>query len=400
MLPVIIDARKRIVSGHAVVKAAIEIGLTEIPTVRLDDLSEAELRALRISLHKIEELAEFDADVLKAELSFIAETEVELLTFTAFDSSEIDVIVDPPKKGKDKDKPDPDDVMPPIQAVAVSRLGDIWRFDKGHRLACGDALDPDIYRRLMGGVMARMIIADPPFNVPIAGHVSGRPGVREFAAASGEMSREQFIAFLSAAFRLAAAHSLDGSLHLYFMDWRHIEEMMAAGHSVYQELKNLIVWTKSNAGMGSLWRSQHELVFAWKRGTAAHVNNVNLGSGGRWRSNVWNFPGANAFGHDRDRELADHPTPKNVAMIKEAIFDVTRRGDTVLDCFCGAGTTLLAAHRAKRIGVGIEIDPLYVDAAVRRMEERTGQPAYHAETGLSFAEMAAERAATKPAAKA
>ena len=228
--------------------------------------------------------------------------------------------------------------------MAVSCLGDIWCFDKGHGLARASAHDPEVYRRLMGGIMARLVIADPPYNVGLPATCRGGPmcGVHR---ASGEMGSAEFTAFLSDAFELAAHHSLDGSLHLYFMDWRHVEEMMAAGRKVYNELKYIVVWTKTNAGMGSLWRSQHELVFAWKWGTAAHVNNVNLGRGGRWRSNVWNFPGANSFGQDRDRELADRPTPKNVAMIKEE--SSTSRGVATP---CSTASAARAPRCWRRIG--------------------------------------------------
>ena len=398
VLPVLVDANGRIISGHSLVEAALAIGLQEISIVLIEGLEEAEIAALRVSLHKIEERSEWDEGALRDAFTAIADFDVDLLTFTAFSTQEIDVILEP--EAKPADKPNPDDALPPPLPKTVSRPGDIWCFDKGHRLACGDAGDASVYDRLMGGVRARLVLADAPFNVPVVGHVSGRPGAREFAEASGEMSPEQFTTFLLDAFRLVAVHALDGSLHLFFMDWRHIDEMMTAGRQVYSELKNLIVWTKTNAGMGSLWRSQHELVFAWKLGTASHVNNVELDRHGRWRSNVWSYPGANSFGRTRDKQLADHVTPKNVAMIKDAILDVTTRGDVVLDCFCGAGTTLVAAHRARRIGMGIEIDPVYVDASVLRMEAVTGQPARHTETGLTFAEMMAARNDAQPGADA
>lgn len=389
VLPVLVDDQRCIISGHSLVEAAIAIGLERVPIVEVGGLSEAEVAAFRISLHKFEEQSEWDENALRAEFTAIADFDVDLLTFTGFSTQEIDVVLEPDVKSADK--PNPDDTLPPPLLKGVSRSGDIWCFDKGHRLACGNVRDPVIYDKLMGSVRARLVISDPPFNVPVKGHVSGRPGAREFAEASGEMSQVQFSAFLLEAFRLLAAHALDGSLALFFIDWRHIDEMLAAGRQVYSELKNVIVWTKTNAGMGSLWRSQHELVFAWKLGDAPHVNNVELGRHGRWRSNVWSYPGANSFGRTRDKELADHVTPKNVSMVKDAILDVTVRGDVVLDCFCGAGTTLVAAHRARRIGMGIEIDSVYVDAAVLRMEKVTGQPARHAETGLTFAETAAAR---------
>jgi len=384
--PVLIEQDGTIVDGAAVVAAAKSIGMTQIPTVTLEGLSEAEIRVLRLSLHKIQEMSSWDEDALKVELKYLVEFNPDLLVFTGFDTAEIDVRLDEPKA-----KVDAADDVPKVEGPVVSRRGDVWLFKGGHRLICDDALKSDVFTALMETVKARLVISDVPFNVRIAGHVSGRKGAREFAMASGEMTPAEFTRFLKTAFENAAGVSVDGSLALYFIDWRHIEEMMAAGRSVYAALKNVIVWSKTNAGMGSLWRSQHELIFAWKLGSAPHINNVELGKHGRWRSNVWNYAGANAFGRTRDEELDGHVTPKSVAMLHDAILDVTDRGDIVLDPFAGAGSTLVAAHRARRVGYGIEIDPIYVDTAVRRLEKFTKAPARHAETGKTFDEMMSER---------
>ncbi len=364
-----------VIAGHSILAAAKALGLTEVPVTYIDGLSENELRALRISLHKIEAMASWDDDALRVELEYLVEVDPDLLVFTAFDTPEIDV-----RLGEPAAKADAADAVPAVAGPAVSRRGDVWLFKGGHRLVCGDALDPAVVGALMGQGRARLVLSDPPFNVPVAGHVSGRAGVREFAMASGEMTPAAFQDFLTTAFANTTRVSVDGSLALYFCDWRHMGEMLAAGHAVYAELKNLIIWAKTNAGMGSLWRSQHELVFAWKLGSAPHANNVELGKHGRWRSNVWSYPGANTFGRTRDEELAGHVTPKGVAMLYDAILDVTNRGDAVLDPFAGAGSTLVAAHRARRVGYGVEIDPLYVHTAVRHLEAFTKAPALHAET--------------------
>jgi len=384
--PVLIEQDGTIVDGAAVVAAAKSIGMTEVSTVTLEGLSEAEIRVLRLSLNKIQEMSSWDEDALKVELKYLVEFNPDLLVFTGFDTAEIDVRLDDPKV-----KADAADDVPKVEGPVVSRRGDVWLFKGGHRLICEDALKSDVFTALMETVKARLVISDVPFNVRIAGHVSGRKGVREFAMASGEMTPAEFTRFLKTAFENAAQVSMDGSLALYFIDWRHIEEMMAAGRQVYAALKNVIVWSKSNAGMGSLWRSQHELIFAWKLGSAPHINNVELGKHGRWRSNVWSYAGANAFGRTRDEDLDGHVTPKSVAMLHDAILDVTDRGDIVLDPFAGAGSTLVAAHRARRVGYGIEIDPIYVDTAVRRLEKFTKAPARHAETGKTFDEMVDER---------
>ncbi len=383
-----------VIAGHGILEAAKAVGVEQIPVTYVDHLSDDEIRALRISLHRIEELSSWDNDVLKVELEYLVDVDPDLLVFTGFDTAEIDVRLDDPKANADA----ADDV-PKIEGPTVSRTGDIWVFKGGHRLICGDALSPAVFTALMATETARLVLSDVPYNVPIAGHVSGRKGAREFAMASGEMTPAEFTRFLKAAFANAARVSVDGSLALYFIDWRHIEEMLAAGRGVYAALKNVIVWSKTNAGMGSLWRSQHELIFAWKLGSVPHINHVVLGKNGRWRSNVWNYAGANAFGRTRDEELDGHVTPKSVAMLYDAILDVTNRGDVVLDPFAGAGSTLVAAHRARRVGYGIEIDPIYVDTAVRRLAKFTKAPARHAETGKTFDEMMDERhAAPAPSA--
>lgn len=393
--PILARRRNRkVIAGHSILEAAKALGITQVPVIYIDHLSDNEIRVLRISLHKIEELSSWDEGALKIELEYLIDVDPELLVFTGFDTAEIDV-----RLGEPEAKADAADEVPEMTGPVVSRSGDVWVFKGDHRLICGNALVLAIYAALLGTAapIVRLVLSDPPYNVPIVGHVSGRKGVREFAMASSEMTSAEFTRFLTTIFENAARVSMDGSLALYFMDWRHIDEMLAAGRAVYADLKNLIIWAKSNAGMGSLWRSQHELIFAWKLGSARHVNNVELGKHGRWRSNVWSYAGANAFGRTRNEDLEGHVTPKSVAMLYDAILDVTHRGDAVLDPFAGAGSTLLAAHRARRVGYGIEIDPVYVDTAVRRLEKLTKAPARHAETGKTFDEMLAERC-TAPAA--
>ena len=243
----------------------------------------------------------------------------------------------------------------------------------------------------MAGGVARVAICDLPYNVRIRGNVSGQAGARESAMASGEMTDAEFTIFLRTIFTNVGSHCIDGALSLQFMDWRHMGAMLAAGDSVFTELKNLCVWHKTNAGMGSLWRSQHELCFVWKVGTASHINNVELGRHGRNRSNMWEYPGGSSALRGSEAAAVAHATPKCVAMFADSIMDVTERGDIVLDATVGSGTTLVAAHRTKRCGYGIEIDPAYVDLAVRRLEALTKAPACHAETGETFAKVAARR---------
>lgn len=387
--PILVDAFSHVIAGHQILAAALELGLTTVPTIALERIPDAEARALRILLNKLPELSNWDPVALKNELVFVADFDIDLATCTGFSSAELDLVFNSAED--DRDEPLPIQPQQP-----VSQLGDIWTFEGGHRLGCLDALCNQSFSTLLAGSLAKLVVCDPPYNVPIVGHVTRRPGAREFAAASGEMSPAAFTAFLQDVFELLSAHAEEGSLSLQFMDWRHMREMLDAGYAVYTQLLNLAVWAKTNPGMGSLWRSGHELCFIWKKGTASHVNNVELGRNGRNRSNVWSYPGANGFARGKNRDGFQHVTPKNVAMIQDAILDVSRRGDIVLDAFAGSGTTLVAAHRSKRRGRGLEIDPLYVDLAVLRLERCTRAPARHAETGLTFAEMADQRGIALP----
>jgi DNA methylase len=238
-----------------------------------------------------------------------------------------------------------------------------------------------------------MAFCDPPYNVKIDGHASGlgRTHHREFVMASGEMSEAEFASFLTLACAQLARNSLDGSIHFICMDWGHAGELITAGRTAYSELKNVCVWVKHNAGMGSFYRSQHELVFVFKAGRGPHRNNVQLGQFGRHRTNVWSYPGANSFGRatDEGHLLALHPTVKPVRLVADAILDCSVRRDIVLDPFLGSGTTLIAAERVGRACYGMEIDPPYVDTAVRRWQAYAGGEAIHAVTGLRFNDSAA-----------
>jgi DNA modification methylase len=273
----------------------------------------------------------------------------------------------------------------------LTKPGDLWLLGDHHRLLCGNALEVTDYRTLMNDARAAMIFTDPPYNVKIDGHVSGLGTIRhrEFAMAAGEMSETEFISFLTRGCSLMARYSIDGSIHYICMDWRHMFELLEAGRLAYTELKNVCVWTKDNAGMGSLYRSQHELVFVFKHGRAAHRNNVDLGRHGRYRTNVWRYAGINSFSRKTDEGnlMEIHPTVKPVAMVADAILDCSARGDIVLDPFLGSGTTLMAAERTGRICYGLELDPVYVDAAIRRWQAYTGGQVINASTGCSFDEM-------------
>jgi len=278
-------------------------------------------------------------------------------------------------------------VLPQSNDIAVSKLGDLWLLGE-HRILCGNALLPTDYVLLLDGCQANIIFTDPPYNVPIKGHVTGNGSIqhREFQMAGGEMSIDQFTTFLKQVCINLVAASTDGSIHYICMDWRHLPEILTAGNSAYTEMKNLCVWAKDNAGMGSLYRSQHELVLVFKNGKAKHVNNVQLGQFGRYRTNLWRYPGVNSFARatDEGNLMEMHPTVKPVAMIVDALYDCSNRSDSVLDPFLGSGSTLIAAERTGRRCCGMELDPLYVDTAIRRWQKLTGMKAVHATSGKSF----------------
>ena len=371
--PVLIDENSTLIAGHGRLEAANMLGLKQIPAIRIAHLSEVEKRALMLADNKIALNAGWDQDKLAAELADLSSMELDFdLDITGFEVAEIDLIIkgsSPESSAEPEEAPLPDHSVP-----AVSKRGDIWLLGP-HRVLCGDARNPDDYERLMAGQTADAGFTDPPYNVPIAGHVSGKGQVkhREFAEASGEMSSAVFEEFLTEPLSLGASNSCVGAVWFACMDWRHIAEMQNAGNAAFDGMLNLCVWAKTNGGMGSLYRSQHELVFVFRKGRQSHRNNVQLGRFGRNRTNLWTYPGVNTFRKGRMEELAAHPTAKPVAMVQDAILDVTARGDIVLDPFLGAGSTLIAAQRCGRTAYGLEIDPAYVDVILRRWRAETGQ---------------------------
>jgi len=381
VVPVLVDANGMILAGHGRVEAARRIGLKAIPTLEVSHLTDAQKRAFIIADNKLAELSSWDKDILKVELKFLSDVDFEVET-TGFSTAEIDIMFDPPADTKVS----PDDELPDVpQGPAVTQPGDVWVMGQ-HRLICGDSTDPATYRALMGKDRAVMVFTDPPYNVKIDGHVCGLGKVkhREFAMAAGEMTTAQFTDFLSQVMTQLCRFSTNGSLHFVCMDWRHLGELLEAGRENYDDYKQLIVWKKDNAGMGAFYRSHHELVAVFKNGTASHINNFGLGEKGRYRTNVWEYPGVNSLKGNRRKELELHPTVKPVALVADALRDCSRRGDVVLDAFMGSGTTLIAAERTGRVCRGIELDPLYVDTAVRRWQELTGEQATLESTGQPF----------------
>lgn len=364
--PVLIDEADILIAGHGRLCAARELGLAEVPTITLEGLSEAQKKALRLADNKIALNAGWDLEILKLELDEIGTVDVDFdLSLTGFSSGEIDVVL---KAANDPD----DEIIPPVPTEPRTKPGDIWILDD-HRLGCGDGRDVDFLRRVVGpdsSIDAAFL--DPPYNVKINGHANAAGRHREFAMASGEMSTAEFRKFLAETLSAAAQVSRDGAVHFVCMDWRHMDDLSAAANGIYGGLLNVCVWNKSNAGMGSLYRSKHELVFVYKVGSARHFNAVELGKHGRNRTNVWDYASVNSMAGSRREDLALHPTVKPVALVADALQDVTRRGDVVFDMFTGSGTTLIAAERIGRKFCGCDIDPAYVDVAVDRWSQLTG----------------------------
>jgi DNA modification methylase len=351
-------------------------------------MTEAEKRAYIIADNRLAELAGWDEQLLAIELQFLLDVEVDFdVELTGFETADIDRILGGAGVSDEPERvPEPDP-----EAPVVSRPGDLWAIGR-HRIFCGDARDRTSFERLLAGEAAQMVFTDPPYNLPIDGHVSGLGTTRhrEFAMASGEMSPAEFTSFLRSVFRNFVAFSIDGAIHFTCMDWRHMREILDASDGIYSELKNLCIWAKTNAGMGSFYRSQHELVFVFKAGRGRHINNFGLGEKGRHRTNLWTYAGANTFRHGRMDDLTAHPTIKPSAMVADAILDCSKRGGVVLDAFAGSGATLIAAERTGRRGRVIEIDPAYVDVCVHRLETETSARGRLAD-GTEFREVAKAR---------
>jgi DNA modification methylase len=363
--PVLVDEQSVLIAGHGRLRAAREMGLAEVPTIELAGLTEVQKKALRLADNKIALNAGWNVEILKLELGEIATMDIDFdLSLTGFASGEIDVVLNVAN--------DPDEeVIPAVPAEPKTKLGDIWILGE-HRIGCGDGRDAEFLRRVVGAGAIDAAFLDPPYNVKINGHANAKGRHREFAMASGEMSEDAFRQFLKETLGAAAAVSRAGAVHFVCMDWRHMDDVFSVGREIYGELLNICVWNKSNAGMGSLYRSKHEMVFVYRVGDAPHANMVELGRHGRNRTNVWDYPSVNSMAGSRREDLALHPTVKPVAMVTDAYQDVTKRGDLVFDMFLGSGTSLIAAERCGRRFRGCDIDPAYVDVAIERWVQMTG----------------------------
>lgn len=375
-----------VLAGHGRLDAAKRLGLATVPVRVATGLTPEQQRAYILADNKIAQMSKWDKPKLQSEIEMLM-TEDFNIEVTGFSTAEIDLMIDssPSPEENDPGDPHPEDLT---EETLVSKPGDLFQLG-GHRLYCGSALEKASYDLLMEGQMARQCLTDPPYNVAIDGHVcgSGKKKHDEFKMASGEMTESEFTAFLGKSFSLVEEFSEDGAIIMSFMDWRHQREILAAAEPIFGPIKQLCVWAKDNGGMGTFYRSQHELVYVFKKGKAPHINNFGLGENGRYRTNVWSYPGVNTFKGKGYELLKLHPTVKPVSMIADAIRDCSHRKDLILDPFSGSGTILIACERTGRCARAIELDPKYVDVAIRRWERFTGQAAIHTETGLTFDEL-------------
>lgn len=394
-MPVLVDANGEVIAGEARPVAAARVGLTKVPVLVAHHWSAAQVKAYRLADNRLAECATWDFGLLAAEILDVISIDEVAIEILGWETAEIDVILEEARvvEAQQGGAADPADAQVLLPPETVSRDGDVWLPGK-NRLLCGSSLEESCWMRLMNGRRASMSFNDPPYNVSIAGNVCGLGQVQhaEFRMASGEMSRVEFVSFLTTFLTRVSAHCHDGAVIDVCIDWRHLSELHEALAAAGLAILNVCVWNKSNGGMGSLYRSKYELVFIARKGNASHRNNVQLGRHGRYRTNVWDYAGVNSFGANRMKDLTDHPTVKPVALVADAIRDVTAHGDIVIDAFMGVGTTILAAQRTGRIGYGIEIEPRFVDVAIRRWETLTGEQAILEDTGETFAEVGARRA--------
>jgi DNA modification methylase len=394
--PILVDDRRRIINGHARIEAAKLLNLQAIPVIRISHLTHTEIRALMLADNKLATKAGWDRELLAIELSELQISLPELdldVGITGFEPGEIDsLILDFEERQKDAVEQAPEINV----EGGVAQTGDLFNLGN-HRLIVGDARDEALYKSLFEGEHAEMAFLDPPYNVPITRHAGGRGRIkhREFAFAAGEMSDGQFTQFLEKTLGHCARYVVDGGISYVCMDWRHVGQLLEAGAAVYDELKNICVWVKTTPGQGSFYRSQHEFVFVYKKGSAPHLNTFELGQHGRSRSNVWNYPGVNTFRAGRLDELKMHPTVKPIALIADAMRDCSRRGSIILDAFCGSGSTILAAEKVGRRAYCVEVDPLYADIAIRRWQKYTSKDATLVASKQTFDELDHLRSKTR-----
>jgi DNA modification methylase len=390
--PILIDENDTIIGGHGRIAAARLLKLREIPAIRLANLSPQEKRAVALADNKLAELGRWNTEMLRLELNELT-IDAGDLTFdyaiTGFDTVEIDQIVCGEPSSGNRDSADEVPLPAAVDAV-MTEAGDLWVCGD-HRLYCGSELEGSSYRELLAGTSADVVFADPLYNMPMAGGVSKRNQVRDSAPSAGHPTSEEFIEFLQATAEHIASNVVAGAVIYVCMDWRRLDEMSVAIRWYFGNPKDMVVWVTANAGRGSFYRSQHQHIAVYVAGSRSPPTDFRLGERGRYRSNVWNYPGYKTSARDRDTGLRGGPTVKPVALLVDALRDCSKRGQIVLDPFAGVGTTMIAAERTGRRACLIEIDPAYCDLIVRRWQTITGKSAQLAQSSQTFAEVEARR---------
>ena len=389
-VPVLVDANSQVVAGHGRLLACKLLSIADVPVVRLAQLSEGQRRAFMIADNRLTENSKWDNRLLAKQLMTLSQTELDFsVEVTGFGMGEIDVMIEN-LAAADRCKDDPADAIPDSRTKPqVTQAGDLWALGR-HRVYCGDARSEVSYSALMKDCRAQMVFTNPEYNNPIDGYVTGPRKIhqRESMPASGQMSPSEFTTFLMTIFAQMVRNTLDGTMHFICIDWRRLDEVISAARSIYSEFNDVCVWVKDVAGQGSLYRSQHELVFVFKSGVKSQRNNIQLEKHGRVRTNVWRYPRVNSLSRTSNEASWSivRSTIKPVKLVVDAILDCTARGSVVLDPFLGSGSTLIAAQRSGRCCYAMELEPAYVDKAVRRWQRYTGLTAIYEATGESFAQ--------------
>ena len=386
--PIVTDTKLMIVAGHGRWLAATKLKFLQVPVIRVEFRDEEQKAAFALASNRLGELSTWDEDLLKAQLEALFNSDCGI-DITGFSTADLDFAIVEEKTSPVEERVE----LPSPGIMPVSRTGDIW-IAGPHRIGCGDAADTCFVEVLLNGRLAVLVFGDLPYNVPTVGHIQsgkGKHNHRDLAGAYGQLSPAEFTSFMRAIFRNCARFSSPGSIHYHSMDWRHAREILDAADGVYTEFKQLLVWDKGSGALGTFYRSQHELIFVFKSGRGKHINNFGLGETGRYRTNVLAYPGCATFGKGRAEELAAHATVKNSALVADLLLDCSNRGDLVFDPTLGSGTTLLAAHRTGRHCAAIEIDPVYVDTALRRLTAISGIIPILEGDGRAFDEIAAAR---------
>lgn len=384
--PILCDEKGRVLAGHGRLEAMKRLKLKKVPVRIIHGLSKTEKRAYLIADNKLAQLGKWDSVMLEEEVEKLLQDNFNI-EYTGFTTAEIDQMIGSPlAQLEDRAQLMAIDLSPNIVSVG----GDLWICGH-HRLYCGSALENSSYSKLLEKQVADLCFTDPPYNVStnfISG--KGKHKHEDFPMASGELSIEGFTSFLSKTFKHIFEHTSPSATIFSCMDWRHMREILEAGEKHFGSLAQLCVWVKDNGGMGSFYRSQHELVFAFRKGSSGHINNFGLG-GIRYRTNVWSYPGSNTFKGRGQELLKLHPTVKPFSLVADAIRDCSHRNSIVLDPFCGSGTILVAAEATGRRARAIELDGRHVDTAVRRWQRFTGQEAILAGTTKTFSEISERR---------